>query len=58
MAIDFVYPSFEDVKFFYDWGIDGKEDVKWYVDMGVIDKEDYVLITGEKYPDDEVKAQD
>lgn len=50
MAINFDYPSFDDVKFFYDYGADGKEDVQWYVEMGVIDKEDYVLITGEKYP--------
>lgn len=51
MAINFKYPGFEDVKFFYDYGPDVNEDVQWYVEMGIIDREDYVLITGEKYPE-------
>lgn len=52
MVKKFVYPTFDDVKFFYDYGVDDESDVQWYVEMGVIDKQDYVMITGQRYPEE------
>lgn len=49
---DLIAPSYEEIKQMYDWQISTNEDIAWYVDMGVIDKEDYVLITGEKFPEE------
>lgn len=52
MVKNFEYPTFDDVKFFYDYGVDDESDVQWYVEMGVIDKQDYVIITGQRYPEE------
>ena len=47
-----IFPKFEDIKTMYGW-TDGytNEQIKWFVEKGAIDKEEYVLITGQRYPD-------
>ncbi len=46
-----LFPTFEDIKTMYGWGSYTNEQIKWFVEKGAIDKEEYVLITGQKYPD-------
>lgn len=49
--MEMFFPTFNDIQITYSWGCYTNQDIQWFVTMGAIDKEDYVLITGEKYPE-------
>ncbi|WP_429975450.1 XkdX family protein [Enterococcus sp. DIV0086] len=43
------FPSFDDVKTFYNWGCYTNEEIHRYVELGSITKEEYTKITGEPF---------
>lgn len=43
------YPTYDDIKLFYDWGCYANDDIRQYVELQVITKEEYAEITGEPF---------
>ncbi|ENZ5663528.1 XkdX family protein [Enterococcus hirae] len=45
-----IFPGFDNIKQFYDWGCYSVSDLVDYVKMGCLTKQEFEKICGSKYP--------